>query len=65
MHFKCEAKLLGISAIELKKRKEAEQKASESEVIAQESSILPMMGVFGMFTGAGFLLSYALMKMKN
>lgn len=64
MHFKCEAKLLGISAIELKKRKE-----TNAETVAvpasQQPSLLPLVGVFGLFSGAGFLLTYTMMKMRD
>lgn len=64
MNVKCEAKLLGISAIELKKRKDSK---AETVAIAatQHPNLVPLMGVFGIFSGAGFLLTYALMKMKQ
>jgi hypothetical protein len=64
MNVKCEAKLLGISAIELKKRKDSK---AETVAIAapQNPNLVPLMSVFGIFSGAGFLLTYALMKMKE
>ena len=65
MQVKCEAKLLGISSIELKKRA-----ASSAGTVAVSSTplsknLVPLVSIFGLFSTTGFLLAYNLMKLKN
>ena len=63
MQIKCEAKLLGISAIDLKKRKDSA--VGSVAVTTPQSSLMPLVGVFGICSSAGFLLTYTILKLRG
>ncbi len=66
MQVKCEAKLMGISAMDLKKRKDlASAAAGTVAVVSPSASLLPLVGVFGLCSSAGFLLTYTIMKLRS
>lgn len=63
VQLKCEAKLKGVSSYSLRLQKEREESEKNPPVpgsvaIAQPNLMIPTLGMFGLFSAAGFALSY-------
>jgi hypothetical protein len=65
MQVKCEAKILGISSIELKNRAASTAGSVALAAPSSQGNLVPLMGIFGLFSTTSFLLAYNLMKLKN
>jgi len=61
MRYKCEAKMKGVSSLDMK-REAAKGKGGESEVEEGSGSYIPMISCFGLTSATAFALTFAIMR---
>ena len=63
LKLRCEAKIRGVSSLSLKEKSEGEQEGPiPGSVAVAQSSFLPVLYTFGLFSSTTFLLTYTLMR---